>query len=96
MMDQLESITDENEPTHLFQRMTILSDKVDTAELSQAAIRSIIKRHVDTLRSDLELYYVLKIIQQSLSTLNTIINLHQDVIYEHQFQNGKIISVPNT
>jgi len=46
------------------------------------------------LRSNLERYYVLKTIQQSLSTLDKITDLHQDVIYQHQFRNGKIISFP--
>ena len=50
------------------------------------------KRHVQTLRSNLERYYVLKTIQQSLSTLDTLTDLHQDIIYQHQFCNGKIIS----
>ena len=92
LMDQQESITDENKRMRLFRTMTTLSNKVSTAEGNQLSIRSIIKRHVRTLRSDLEWYYVLKIIQQSLSTLDTIIDLHQDIIYEHQFHNGKIIS----
>jgi len=94
VMDQLESITDENDRARLFQNMTVLSDEVGNAERNQVAIGSIIKRHVRTLRSDLESYYVTKIIQQSLSTLDTITDLHQDIIYEHQFQNGKIISSP--
>ena len=94
LMDQLESIIDENDRTRLFQTMMVLSDKASTAERKQASIRSIIKRHVHTLRSDLEHYYVTKIIQQSLSTLDTITELHQDVIYEHQFRNGKMISSP--
>ena len=38
--------------------------------------------------------HVLKTIQQSLSTLDAITNLHQDIIYQHQFRNGKIISSP--
>ena len=46
------------------------------------------------MRSNLERYYVLKTIQQSLSTLDKITDLHQDVIYQHQFRNGKIISFP--
>jgi len=46
------------------------------------------------LRSNLERYYVLKTIQQSLSTLDKITDLHQDIIYQHQFRNGKIISFP--
>jgi len=94
LMDQLESITDENDRTRLFQTMTALSNKASTAERSQLSIRSIIKRHVQTLRSNLERYYVLKTIQQSLLTLDTITDLHQDIIYQHQFRNGKIISFP--
>jgi len=43
----------------------------------------------------LERYYVLKNIQQSLPTLDTITDLHQDIINQHQFRNGKIISFPN-
>ena len=46
------------------------------------------------MRSNLERYYVLKTIQQSLSTLDKITDLHQDIIYQHQFRNGKIISFP--
>jgi len=52
--EQLESITDENDHVRLFQIMTALSNKASTAEKSQSLIRSIIKRHVRTLRSDLE------------------------------------------
>jgi len=93
-MDQLESITDENDRTRLFQTMTAVSNKASAAERSQLWIRTIIKRRVQTLRSNLERHYVLKTIQQSLSTLDTITDLHQDIIYEHQFRNGKIISFP--
>jgi len=46
------------------------------------------------LRSNLERYCVLRTIQQSLSALEKITNLHQDIIYQHQFRNGKIISFP--
>jgi len=74
--------------------MTALSKKASTAERSQLWIRTIIKRHVQTLRSNLERYYVLKTIQQSLSTLDEITDLHQDIIYQHQFRYGKIISFP--
>jgi len=59
LMDQLESITDENDRTSIFQIMTALSNKASTAERSQSSIRSIIKRHVRTLRSNLERYYIL-------------------------------------
>jgi len=41
-MDQLESITDENDRTRLFQTMTALSDKASTAERSQLLMRTII------------------------------------------------------
>jgi len=64
------------------------------AERNQRWIRNIIKRHVRTLRSNLERYYVLKTIQQSLSTLDTITDLHRNIIYQYQFRNGKIISSP--
>jgi len=90
VMDQLESVTDENDIIRLYQTMTTLSNTASTAERSQSSIRSIIKRHVQTIRSDLERYYILKTIQQSLSTLDTITDLHQDIIYEHQFQNEKV------
>jgi len=46
------------------------------------------------LKSNLERYYVLKTIQQSLSTLDKITDLHRDIIYQHQFRNGKIFSFP--
>ena len=94
LVDQLELITDPNERLRLSQTMTTLSNKANTAERSQVWIRTIIKRHIQTLRSNLERYYVLKTIQQSLSTLDKITNLHQDTIYQHQFRNGKIISFP--
>jgi len=94
LMDQLESIKEENDHTRMFQTMTALSDKASTAERSQLWIRTIIKRHVQTLRSNLERYYVLRTIQQSLSTSDKITDLHQDIIYQHQFCNGEIISVP--
>jgi len=63
-MDQLELITDENDRTRLSQTMTAPSDKASTAERSQLWIRTIIKRHVQTLRSNLERYYVLRTVQQ--------------------------------
>jgi len=94
LIDQLESILDENDRTRLFQAMTALSNKASTAERSQLWIRTIIKRHVRTLRSNLERYYVLKTIQQSLLNLGTITDLYQDIIYQHHFRNGKIISFP--
>jgi len=88
-MDQLESITDENDRTPLFQTMTALSNKASAAERSQLWIRTIMKRHVQTLRSNLERYYVLTTIQQFLSTLDTITDLHRNIIYQHQFRIGK-------
>jgi len=91
LMDQLESITDENGRTRLFQTITTVSNKANAAKRSQLWIRTIIKRHVQTLKSKMECHYVLKTIQQSLSTLNTITDLHQDIIYQHQFRNGQII-----
>ena len=94
LMDQLESITDENGRTRLFQTITTVSNKANAAKRSQLWIRTIIKRHVRTLRSSLERYYVLKTIQKSLSTLDTNTDLYQDIIYQHQFRNGKIISSP--
>ena len=48
VMDQLESITDENDHIRLSQTMTALSNKANTAERSQSSIRSIIKHHVRT------------------------------------------------
>jgi len=62
--------------------------------MSQLWIRTIIKRHAQTLRNNLECYYVLIIVQHSLLALDEIIDLHQDIIYQHQFLNGKIISFP--
>jgi len=94
LMDQLELITDENGRTRLFQTMTTVSNKASAAERSQLWIRTIIKRHDQTLRSNLECHYVLKTNQQSLLTLDTITDLHQDIIYQYQFRNGKIISSP--
>jgi len=94
LVDQLELITDTNDRMRLSQTMTALSKKARTAERSQLWIRTIIKRHVQTLRSNLERYYVLRTIQQSLLVLDKITDLHQDIIYEHQFRNGKIISFP--
>ena len=52
------------------------------------------KTPCSTLRSNLERYYVLITIQQSLSTLDTITDLHRNIIYQYQFRNGKIISSP--
>jgi len=48
VMDQLESITDENDHIRLSQTTTALSNKANTAERSQSSIRSIIKHHVRT------------------------------------------------
>jgi len=76
LVDQLELISDTNDRLRLSQTMTALNKKASTAERSQLWIRTIIKRHVQTLRSNLERYYVLRTIQQSLSTLNKIIDLH--------------------
>jgi len=92
LMDKLESITDENDRTRLIQTMTALSNKASTMERNQLWITTIIKCHVQTLRSNLERYYVLKTIQQSLLVLDNITDLHQDIIYQHQFRNGKINS----
>jgi len=91
LMDQFEVFKEDTDRPRMFQTMSILSNK---AERSQLSIRSIIKCHVRTLRNNLECYYVLKTIQQSLSTLDTITDLHQDIIYQHQFRNGKIVSFP--
>jgi len=51
LVDQLELITDTNDHLRLSQTMTALSKKASTAERSQLWIRTIIKRHVQTLRS---------------------------------------------
>jgi len=93
-VDQLELIPDENDRTRLSQIMTALSDKASIAERSQLWIRTIMKRHAQTLRNNLERYYVLRIVQQSLFALDEITDLHQDITYQHQFLNGKIISFP--
>jgi len=93
-VDQLELITDTNDHLHLSQTMTALSKKASIAERSQLWIRTIMKRHVQTLGSNLERYYALRTIQQSLTALDKITDLHQDIIYQHQFRNGKIISFP--
>jgi len=94
LVDQLELIIDTNDRLRLSQTMTALSKKASTAERSQLCVRTIIKRHAQTLRSNLERYYVPRTIQQSLSALDKITDLHQDIIYQHQFRNGKIISFP--
>jgi len=94
LMDQLELITDENNRTRLSQTMMTISDKASSAERSQLWVRTIMKRHAQTLRNNLERYYVLRIVQQSLFALYEITDLHQDIIYQHQFLNGKIISFP--
>jgi len=91
-MDQLELITDESNRTRLSQIMMALSDKAGTAERSQLWIRTIIKGHAQTLRNNLERYYVLRIVQQYLFALDEITDLHQYIIYQHQFFNRKIIS----
>jgi len=46
------------------------------------------------IENNLERYYVLRTVQQSLLALDKIADLHQDIIYQHQFRNGKIISFP--
>ena len=94
LVDQLEVITDPNERIRLFPTMTAFGNKITTVKRSQLRIKTIIKRHVETLRSNVEHYYVLKIIHQSLSTWDNITDLHQDIIYQNQFNNGKIISFP--
>jgi len=94
LVDQLEVITDANECIRFSQTRTVKSNKASTVERNQLWIRTIIKRHVQTLRSNLERYYVLKTIQQSLLTLDTITDLYQDIIYQNHFRNGKIISFP--
>ena len=94
LMDQFEVFKEETERPRMFRTMSAISNKASMAERNQRLIRNIIKRHVQTLRSNLERYYVLKTIQQSLSTLDMITDLHQDIIYQHQFHNGKIISSP--
>jgi len=94
LMDQFEIFKEGTDRPRMFQTMTALSNTVSAAERSQLWIRTIIKRHVQTLRSNLERYYVLKTVQQSLSILDTITDLHRNSIYQHQFRNGKIISSP--
>jgi len=89
LVDQLELISDTNDRLRLSQTMTALNKKAFTAERSQLWIRTIIKRHVQTLRSNLERYYVLRTIQQSLLALNKITDFHLDIIYQRQFRNGK-------
>jgi len=74
-VEPLELITDENDRISLSQTTTALSDKVSTAEKSQLWIRTIIKRHVQILRSNLEHYYVLRIAQQCLFALDGITDL---------------------
>ena len=76
----MELIADTNDRIRLSQTMTALSKKASTAERSQLWRRTIIKRHVQTLRSTLERYYVLRTIQQSLSTLDKITDLRRDII----------------
>jgi len=93
-VDQLELITPENDQIRLSQTMTALSEKASAAERSQLWIRTITKRHVQTLRSNLERYYVLRTAEQSLLALDRINHLHQDTIYQYQFRNGKINSFP--
>ena len=95
-VDQLELFTDENDRIRLSQAMTALSDKASIAERSQLRIRTIIKRHVQTLRSNLEHYYVLRTAQQSFSALDNITDLHQDIIYQHQFLMGKSLVLLNS
>ena len=93
-VDQLELITDENDRIRLSQTMTALSNKANATERRQLWIRTFIKRDVQTLRSNLERYYVLRTVQQSFLALDNITDLHQDIIYQHQFLNGKITSFP--
>jgi len=81
LVEQLELIIDKNDRICLSQSMTVLSNKASTVERSQLWIITIIKRHVQTLRSNLERYYVLKTVQQSLFALDKITDLHQDIIY---------------
>ena len=54
MMDQLESITDENARIRLSQTLTAARNQARTAEKSQVWTKTIIKRHLQTLRSNLE------------------------------------------
>ena len=85
LMDQLETITDENLRIRLARKMTRLSDRAGIAERSQLWLRTIIKRHAQILRNTLEHYYVVRIIKQSLLALDGITDLHQDIIHQHQF-----------
>jgi len=54
LMDQFKVFKEETDCSRMFQTMSTLSNKASTAERSQLSIRSIIKRHVQTLRSNLE------------------------------------------
>jgi len=89
LIDQLEIITDENDRKRMSQKMTELSDKARIAERSQLWLRKIIKRHTRTLSNNLENYHILRTAQQSLLALDEITDLYPDVIYQHQFLNGK-------
>jgi len=65
LVDQLELVTDASDRIRLSQIMMAVSNRASIAERSQLWIRTIIKRHVQTMRRNLERYYVLKNIQQS-------------------------------
>jgi len=84
-VDQSATITDDNERVHLGRKMTRLSNKVRIADRSREWLRETIKRLTQILRRSLERYYVLRIINQSLSALNNLTELQEDVIYQHQW-----------
>ena len=54
LMDQFEVFKEDTDCPSMFQAMSTLSNKASMAERNRLWIRNIIKRHVQTLRSNLE------------------------------------------
>jgi len=77
----------------LYRKKVRCNQKGQQAHESQQWLTKIIKKHVQLLRENLEGYYIFRMVQKYLFALDNVTDLHQDIIYQHQFRNGKKLSV---
>jgi len=92
--DQIYTYENVSRQSPLYRKMARFNKKGQQAHNNQQWLIKIIKRRAQILRENLEGYYIFRVVQQSLLALDKITNLLQDIIYQHQVHNGKIISVP--
>jgi len=78
----------------LHRKLVLFSEKRQQVYENQQRLRPTIQRHARLLRKDLEDYYILRVVQQSLHYISEIAKFQSDIIYQHQLFNGKIVSTP--